>query len=186
VLDWELTDTILSRTPLFVARRECCRAVSTRSFCRLTILVVPPRLGLGEGNDRCPRLASYSGILEERINLFEGAGAGFWVEEIDDGDGDEVAAGWLAIVYELVCGRWGRLTYATPNTTYVFHVMCISSAGLQNTTVQFAVQLAVVASAFAGPRTLSGISSTAQSQLMPCQPTEKHVQIAKNITVMTR
>lgn len=60
-----------------------------------------------------------------------------------------------------------------------------SMIGLQNTTTKFASQLAAVASALAGPRTLSGMSSTDHNQLIPCQPTAKKVQNMKRNAAMT-
>lgn len=64
----------------------------------------------------------------------------------------------------------------TAKMMYVLYVWVVKMSGVTRTTMKFESQLAAVASAFAGPRMLSGMISTAHIQLMPCQPIEKTVK----------
>lgn len=59
---------------------------------------------------------------------------------------------------------------------YVRYFVLVKRAGVAITTMKFDSQFAAVASALAGPRILNGMSSTAQSQLMPCHPMLKNMQ----------
>lgn len=75
----------LTRTLLipFAANIRVAGAAARVALGALAVLVEPSRLLVTDADNRQPRLASLLGLLEQEVNFFEGAGAGFGIEEVD-------------------------------------------------------------------------------------------------------
>lgn len=118
--------------------------------------------------------------MEKDIDFFETAAAGLRVQKVDNRNSDCVTK------LSVECSTFVTLTHKTAKITYVRHVMLRNAIGVMSTTTKLDSQFAAVAMALAGPRIGSGVSSTAQSQLRPCQPIAKKVLKTKTKTVKTR